>query len=186
MAFLSRKELAKLNFKKIGEGVKISDKACFYGIENIEIGDLSRIDDFVIISAGENGIKIGRNVHIACYVSLIGKGKIEINDFAGVSSRTAIYSSNDDYSGNFLTGPTIPEKFTNVIHENVNIGKHVVVGAFCLILPGVKIGDGSAIAAFSLVNSNISTSTIAGGIPAREIKVRERKIFELESDYLNE
>ena len=186
MAFLSEEHLSGLGFKKIGKHVQISEKACFYGIENIEIGDRCRIDDFVIISAGEGGIKIGRNVHIACYVSVIGKGNVEIKDFAGISSRTAIYSSNDDYSGDYLTGPTVPAKFTNVVHKQVVIGKHVIIGVSSVILPGVEIGDGSAVAAFSLVKSNISKSVIVGGVPAQVIKPRSKKVFELESQYLQE
>lgn len=186
MAFLSEGKLRKLKLKKLGRNVKISDKAVFYGIDKIEIGDNTRIDDFSIISAGEGGIIIGKNVHIACYVSLIGKAKIFIDNFAGISSRSAVYSSNDDYSGNFLTGPTVPEEFTNVRHADVIIGKHVVIGAFSMILPGVSIGDGSAVAAFSLVNSNVENNIIVGGIPSIKLKPRNKGLFNLERKFKNE
>ena len=78
MAFLSEKELEKLNFGSLGNNVRISDKAAIYGASNIFIGNNVRIDDFCIISAGEGGIHMSDYVHIACYVAMIGAGKISI------------------------------------------------------------------------------------------------------------
>ena len=66
MAFLTEIALKEHGFKRLGKGVKISSKASIYNAGNISIGDNTRIDDFCIISAGEEGIEIGRNVHIAC------------------------------------------------------------------------------------------------------------------------
>jgi galactoside O-acetyltransferase len=184
MTHLSKKELLK--FKSIGKYVKVSSKASFHNPGNISIGDYSRIDDFCVISAGDGGIEIGRNVHIAVFVALIGAGKIIISDFAGISARTSIYSSNDDYSGKFLTGPTVPSKYTNVTKGEVFIGKHVVVGAGSIILPNVSIGEGSAIGALSLVTENCLPFSIYLGIPARRTKERLKKLFQLESNYLTE
>lgn len=94
--FLTENQLAALRFKSLGNDVKISDKASIYNAKNISIGNNVRIDDFCILSAGEDGIEIGNNVHIACYCSLIGKGKIILENYSGLSSRVSIYSSNDD------------------------------------------------------------------------------------------
>jgi virginiamycin A acetyltransferase len=52
------------------------------------------------------------------------------------------------------------------------IGNDVWIGYDSLIMPGVKIGDGAIIAARSVVTSDISPYTIAGGNPAKPIKVR--------------
>jgi acetyltransferase-like isoleucine patch superfamily enzyme len=51
----------------------------------------------------------------------------------------------------------------------VVIGKDVVIGAHCIVLPGVVIGDGAVVSAQSLVNSDIPPHTLAGGVPARPI-----------------
>lgn len=75
---------------------------------------ISRIDEFCVLLAGTGGIVIGNNVHIAVFCSLIGKEVIKINDFANLSSRVSIYSSSDDYSGEYMTNPTIPSHLTNV------------------------------------------------------------------------
>ena len=181
MAFLSNDEISKIGFKYVGKGVKISDKANFYGIELIEIHDNSRIDDFSILSAGSEGIFIGRHVHIACYASLIGKERIEVQDFCGISSRVSIYSSNDDYSGDWLTGPTVPEKYTNVRHGKVLLEKHVIIGVGSCILPDVTIHADSAVGAFSLVTKNIKSGIIVTGVPAVKLRSRKDTIFKLEN-----
>ncbi|SHI60699.1 galactoside O-acetyltransferase [Hymenobacter daecheongensis DSM 21074] len=184
MAFLTQEQLQTLGFKSLGKNVLLSDKAAVYGAQNISIGDNCRIDDFCIISAGAGGIILGRHVHIACYVSLIGHASIIIDDFAGLSGRTSVYSSSDDFSGDFLTGPTVSADFTNVKHAAVHIGKHVVIGAGTVILPGVEIGEGSAIGSMSLVSKSCKAFGVYTGVPARFAKRRNDKIMELELAFL--
>ncbi|SFB75475.1 galactoside O-acetyltransferase [Flexibacter flexilis DSM 6793] len=180
MGFLSQIQLEALNFRHLGKNVLISDKASIYNAANISIGDNSRIDDFCVISAGADGISIGRYVHIACYSSLIGKARIEMHDFSGLSSKVSIYSSSDDYSGNYLTNPTVPSEFSNVIHKPVVLKKHVIVGASAVILPGVTAEEGVAIGAFALVVKNCDAFSIYGGIPARKVKERSVQLLDLE------
>jgi galactoside O-acetyltransferase len=184
MSFLSIEQLQAYGFKSIGTNVKISDKTSIYGAKRISIGSNVRIDDFCILSAGDEGIEIGSNIHIAAYCSLIGRSLIKLHDFAGLSSRVALYSSSDDYSGNFLTNPTIPETFTNVKHGAVIIGKHVIIGVCSCVLPNVKIGDGSAVGAYSLVTKNIKPGIIVNGVPAKFLMNRSQKLFDLEKDFL--
>ena len=106
--FYTKKELDKIGFKSVGNNVLISNKASIYGAQNIEIGSNVRIDDFCILSAGDGGIKIGNYIHIACYAHLIGAGEIIVEDHAQISGKASIYSSSDDFSGDFLIGPTVP------------------------------------------------------------------------------
>ncbi|AMM51268.1 hypothetical protein TH61_08920 [Rufibacter sp. DG15C] len=185
MAFLTEEQLKEAGFKSIGKNVSVSDKASIYNPAYISLGDYTRIDDFCILSAGEGGMDLGRNVHIACYTSLIGKGKISIGDFAGISSRCAIYSSNDDYSGQFMTGPTLPSEFTNVTHKDVTIGKHTIIGASSIVLPGVNIAEGVSIGAFSLITKDCEAFSFYFGIPAKWIKSRSKDLLKLEDEYLS-
>ena len=58
----------------------------------------------------------------------------------------------------------------------IHIGKGVMIGMESLIMPGVTIGDGAIVGAFSLVTKDIPAWTIATGRPAKvvkEIKQRE-------------
>ena len=180
MAFLSRAEINAMGFKFVGENVYLSDKASYYNCKNISIGNNTRIDDFAVLSAGEGGIEIGNYIHIAVYSSLIGKGKIILKDFSNISSRVAIYSSNDDYSGEFMTNPMVSTELTNVTHGPVTIGKHAIVGAGSVILPNVSLEDGVVIGALSLVTKDCGAFSVYIGTPAKKIKERKRDLLELE------
>ncbi len=60
----------------------------------------------------------------------------------------------------------LPRKGDTVIGNDVWIGRESV------IMPGVKIGDGAIIAAYSVVAKDIPPYTIYGGNPAKFIKTR--------------
>jgi galactoside O-acetyltransferase len=180
MGFLSDTELNKMGFASLGRNVQISEKASIYNPHLIAVGSNVRIDDFAIVSPSKEAFEIGNYVHIAAHAILVGRAKIHLKDFSGLSGRVSIYSSTDDYSGKFLTNPTVPEEYTNVVSADVILGEHVIVGAGAVILPGVTIGKGSAVSAMSLVNKNLSSGIIAGGIPCRQIKSRFQDLFELE------
>ena len=177
-------ELFNLGFKHVGKNVKISRKISLYNIENVTIGNNVRIDDFVIISGGGEPFNIGNNVHIAAYSSLIGKGRIDILDFANISSRVSIYSSSDDYSGTFMTNPTVDEEFLNIDNSPVIIGKHCIIGAGCIVLPGVNTGNSTAFGAFSLLKGYYDSLKIYEGIPAKYINNRGENHQYLEKKYL--
>lgn len=177
---LTHEELRTAGFACIGEDVRISRKASFYGAERIRLGNHVRIDDFCVLSAGEGGIEIGNRVHIAVYSSLIGRGRIQLYDFANVSSRVSIYSSNDDYSGETMTNPMVPAAYTAVRHADVIVGRHVIIGSGSVVLPGVELGEGVAIGALSLVRSSCEPFAIYAGTPARRIGERKRVLLELE------
>ena len=154
MTWLTKKQISKLGFSRVGKNPLLSDRASYYNCSNISLGDNVRIDDFCVLSAGAGGIIIGHHVHIAVYSSLIGAASIRLSDFCNVSSRVAIYSSNDDYSGATMTNPTVPDDYKNVTHADVVIGSHVIVGSGSVILPGVIMEEGVVVGALSLVNRN--------------------------------
>lgn len=183
MGFYSDIELKDIGFKSVGNNVKISKKSSFYNVKNITIGDNTRIDDFCVLSAGAGGIHIGKNVHVAVYCSFIGEGQIILEDFSGTSSKVAIYSSNDDYSGEFLTNPTVPSQFTNVTVGDVTLKKHALIGAGSIILPGIIVNEGAAVAAMSLVNRDCEAFYIYGGVPAKKIKNRSNNLLNLEKEF---
>jgi len=183
MGVLSQEQINEMGFAHIGKNPKLSDKASYYNCKNIFIGDNVRIDDFCVLSAGTGGIRIGNHIHIAVYSSLIGAGKISLHDFSNISSRVSIYSSNDDYSGTSMTNPTVPSEFTNVTHADVSIGRHVIIGAGSVVLPGVILEEGVAIGALSLVSKSCKAFDICSGVPAKRIKSRKKDLLAIEQSF---
>lgn len=179
MGWLTSEQIAELGFASVGKQVLLSDKASFYGCDRIHLGSHVRIDDFCVLSAGIGGINLENHVHIAVYCSLIGGGNIRIADYSGLSSRVSIYSSNDDYSGRFMSGPAVPSAYTQIIHKDVRLDKHVIVGAGSVILPGVHLEQGVAIGALSLVRKSCAEFGIYFGNPAKRIAERKRDMLEL-------
>jgi len=180
MSFLNQNSIKRIGFKKVGKKVQISSNAVFRNASNISIGDYTRIDNFCILSAGDGGIEIGRNVHLSSNVTIVGRGKVTINDFAGLSAKCSVFSSNDDYSGDFMTNPTVDPEYTKVTTGDVYIGRHVVVGAHSIILPNVKINDGASVGCLSLVKEDCEGFWVYAGIPVRKIKPRNKGMLELE------
>lgn len=181
-SFYTQEELLEIGFTSVGNDVLISRKTSIYGAEHISIGNHVRIDDFAILSGN---ITIGSYVHIAAATLLFGgNAGIVIQDFATLSSRTAIYAVSDDYSGEYMTNPMTPEKYKNIIEEKVIIGKHVIIATGCTILPGVSLGEGCAVGAMSLIKKDVEPWSMVAGTPARYIKQRSRKLLELEHQFV--
>lgn len=65
-----------------------------------------------------------------------------------------------------------PIKTNPVFPVTAVIGNDVWLGKECIIMPGVKIGDGAIIAAYSVVTRNVEPYTIVGGNPIRLIRKR--------------
>jgi galactoside O-acetyltransferase len=101
-----------------------------------------------------------------------------------LSSRVSIYSSSDDYSGSTLTNPTVPDSYKDVLHAAVSLGRHVIVGSGSVILPGIRLEEGVAIGALSLVTKNCLAFGVYAGIPAKRIKDRKRDLLELERRFI--
>ena len=182
--FLSAEELSATGFASLGTAVCIDRSVILLSPERISIASHVRIDAFSLISPGAGSVRIGSNVHIAAGVYLYGSGGITIDDFVGLSSRSTVLSQTDDFSGNAMTGPTIPERFRAVASAPVHIGRHGLVGVGAVLMPGVTIGEGAAIGALSLVKGHIAPFTIAAGVPARTIAERSRNLLTLEIAYL--
>lgn len=183
-SFLSDEELEKIGFSSIGENVLISKMTSVYSPELIHIGNNVRIDDFAFLSGD---ITLENNIHIAPFSALIGGtggAGIVMKDYSGISSHVTIYAISDDYSGEYMTNPTIPSRFTNVKRGRVVLNKFVIIGASTVILPGVEIGEGTAVGAMSMVVKSLPEWKICSGIPVRVINDRSQKLKELEQQYL--
>lgn len=183
-SFYTSCELKELGLESFGDNVLISYKVSIYGAEKISIGNNVRIDDFCILSGK---ITIGDYIHIAAYTALYGGDKgIFIHDFANLSSKISVYSISDDYSGETMTNPMIPDKFKNIQSEEVIIERHVIIGSGCVVLPGVVLKEGSSFGAMSLVNRSSESWSINVGIPFKKIKDRDKKLLKFEIELKKE
>lgn len=143
------------------------------GAGALSIGDHSQIDDFAFVNAGRL-CRIGRFVHIASFVSIVGGGEFTIDDFSGLSAGCRVITGTDDYTGPFLTNPTVPREFTHRTVSHVTIGRFVVVGTNAVLFPGVTVGEGVAVAACAVVRRDLAPWGVYAGDPIRKLGERDR------------
>lgn len=111
------------------------------------------------------GAKIGKGVTfgLGALIDIFYPELISVGDDTLIGFNTVLLG-HELLQGEYRTG-------------KVEIGKRVMVGANCTVLPGVRIGDGASIGAMSLVNRDIPAGQKWGGIPVARLhgkKTRRR------------
>jgi len=178
-SFYSERELCELGFLSLGKNVLLSKKCSIYSPSTISIGDNVRIDDYCILTGR---ITIGSHIHISAYVAIYGTYGVFLDDYSGMSPRSTIYSAVDDFGGDFLIGPIHDPRCTNLKKGSVFIGKYSQVGANSVIFPDLKIAEGVAIGAFSLVKNDLAAWGIYAGIPLKKIRDRSKGLLKFVQD----
>jgi acetyltransferase-like isoleucine patch superfamily enzyme len=177
--YLSPAELAELGLGAHGRDVSIHRTALLVNPGRLTIGSFVRIDAFTIITCGETACSIGDHVHISTHVFIAGRAGFDLASYVGVSSGCKLFSTTDDFAGDFLTGPTIGADLTNVIATRVRFGEHAVSGANSVVMPGGELGEGAILGALSLAKTHLSAWHIHAGVPAKCIKARSKNLLRL-------
>jgi acetoacetyl-CoA reductase len=178
-------ELKLKGIKVYGKNISISKYVNIYNPQNLILHDNIRIDDFTIISC--NGIiEIFNYVHISSYCLIISTTKVVFGNFSGISSGVKLFGGCDDFSGDFLTNPTIPKKYLNVSKGDIILENHVLIGANTIVLPNVTLKEGTSVAALSLIKRNTEPWKIYGGCPVKILKDRNKNCLILEKKLENE
>lgn len=146
--------------------VTIGDNFCF--LCGRAINPLSRNSGGVIAANENASIIIGNNVGISSSV-LWAHEAITIGNHVNIGANTVVMDS-DAHSLNFQDRRNIANDMKNKKNKPIVIGDDVLIGANCIILKGVVIGEHSVIGAGSVVTSSIPSNCIAAGNPAKIIK----------------
>ena len=152
-------------FKSHGKNF-IFDPMGIYSYGSIEVGNDVYIGKrATLLASKKSGIKIGNKVMFGPNVSLIGG------------------DHNSNVIGEYMIDikSKEPENDLPIIVED-----DVWIGNGAIVLKGVRIGEGSIIAAGALVIKDVERYSIVGGIPAKKIKDRfdektQKKHIELKS-----
>lgn len=170
-------ENVKNRLSKCGDDVNIYPLAKIVKPEVIEIGDHSMIDDFTFINGGK-GIKIGRYVHIASFVSIIGGGELILCDYTVLANGSRILTGTDTYYGGKRMSTALPLEQRDVVRGTVIIEKDAFVGTNAVVHPNVRIGEGAVIGSNSLVLKDVEPWSINVGSPCKKIGERPRVVME--------
>lgn len=132
----------------------------------------------VVIAKGSNftynNIYIGNDVYIGGYATLMctrAKNFLGNNIMFGPHVFIITGGHRMDIVGRYMTSVTDNEKRPDD-DRDVVIQDDVWVGANSIILRGVTVGEGSIIAAGSIVTKDVKPYSIVGGSPAKILKMR--------------
>jgi acetyltransferase-like isoleucine patch superfamily enzyme len=125
------------------------------------------------------GVFLRRDVKIAVSGARGENALLRIGDRVGIGDRSEIHCGREVTIGDgslLAWGVTVMDRSYHSIGpgpeqpEPVRIGARVWVGCQSLILPGVELGDGSVVAAGSVVTRSVAPRTLVGGNPARVLR----------------
>lgn len=122
------------------------------------------------------GAKIGKGVFIGdhVWIDMNHASLIEIGDDSHITGGCRLLCHQRDLTSYRKGDNAALLKYRM---EPIHIGKGVMVGMESMIMPGVTIGDGAIVGAYSLVTKDIPSYTVAVGRPCkvvREIAEREK------------
>lgn len=159
-------KLFNLKNFKFSNLVLIGNKSGFYSKNNgkIHIGKKSFFFDNVEVQS-RGLLKIGNNVHVNNYSRIVALDKITIGNHVTIAQFVSILDH--DHKFDIINNKL---ELDGYITSPIKIGNNVWISDKVTILKGVTIGDNVIIGANSLVNKDVKSNSIIGGIPAKLLK----------------
>jgi acetyltransferase-like isoleucine patch superfamily enzyme len=113
-----------------------------------------------------NNFKIGKNSVINQNCRIDTRGGVKIGENVSISAEVCILTADHDLLDLQFQGRV----------GSVTIEDFVFIGTRAMILRGVTLGKGSAVAAGSIVTKDVEPFTIVAGVPARKIGCRPENL----------
>jgi len=143
--------------------------------QGIKLGNRVTIGKYAIIRPSNiyggpigEGLTMGDNSNIGPYNYIGCSGKITIGNNVMLAPRVSIYAENHVFDH-----PEILIRDQGVEKKEVIIEDDCWLAANSIILAGVTIGQGSIVAAGSVVTENVPAYSVVAGVPAKFIKSRK-------------
>lgn len=157
------------DFKKIGENVIFEKGVLVFHPENISIGNNICVGHNTILKGYyKNEMVIGDHTWIGQGCFLHSAGGIKIGKAVGIGPMVKILTS--AHKEQELSKPIL---FCDLEFKKVIIEDGCDIGIGSVILPGVKIGEGSIVGAGAVVTKDVPAYSVVVGNPAGVIRKRQ-------------
>lgn len=143
------------------QGSRIESRIRFWSNSTMIVnGGSFGTNTYILLFEGAR-LEIGENCCINVNFSVTCGSSIKIGNNVFIGQNVSIRDTHGDH---FINTPG----YQNT--KPVEIGDHVWIASDAMIMPGVKIGAGSIVAARSLVTKDVPAGTMVAGIPAKVIR----------------
>ena len=102
------------------------------------------------------GMNLGPNVRISLRANLDGTNPRGVH--IGESTYVAFHAV------------ILAHDMSRLLHTDTHIGRNCFIGAYSIIMPGVRVGDECIVGSGSVVTKDVPSNSIVGGNPARVIR----------------
>ena len=150
---------------------------CHTKYNKLSVGTNSLVRGLINFTKSYSQVSIGSNTAIGANTIIMCATNIRIGNNVLVSFDCLI-SDNDSHPLNYLDRrhdlsnvlSCTPKNWDNVNISSIFIGDDVWIGAKSVILKGITIGNGSIVAAGSVVSKSVPPNSIVAGNPAKVVK----------------
>ncbi len=150
----------------LGAGTRLGINLSIRGDNNhVEVGEACHLHGFVNVLCSDARLSVGaRTTMVQGSLQLHEAGEIIFGEDCMISSQVYVSLSDIHPIYDLETGRRINPA------ASVHVGNHVWAGLRCMILKGARVGDGSVIAAGSIVAGETPADAIIAGAPARTLR----------------
>ena len=146
----------------------------------VVIGDVFFSGENILIGGGGAwGPRSSLHVGDSCLVSsscVLNTGEpITLGDEVGLSSNVRLYTHN--HWQNVLRG-------YSARHASIVVESGAYITGNCLVVPGVRIGEGATVLANSVVDANVDSYTVVSGVPARVVSHINTDLTRVQKDHI--
>ena len=114
------------------------------------------------------GVKFGKGCYISTRLFPSEGFLVEFGDYVRVAPRTSFFTHGGIYSlRKYYNDPDLDH------FGKIKVGSYTSIGANCMILPGVTIGERCLVAAGAVVTKSVPDGCMVAGNPARIIGMTE-------------
>ncbi len=160
----------RLHGMQIGQAVRMSSMRVTWP-HRVHLGDACSLEHSIYFNVAggyrtDGGVFLGQG-------TFVGSGcEFNITAAITVGANCLIASGCRFIDHNHGTEVGIPMKLQKEEEDPICIGPDVWIGANCVILKGVSIGEGAIVAAGSVVTKSLQSMGIFAGVPARLLRLR--------------
>lgn len=155
-------------FAAIGQNVIFEPGVLIFHPENIRLGSNIYVGHYALLKGYyKNEMVIGDNTWIGQQCFLHSAGGLKIGSRVGIGPSVKIITSFHREEG-----LGVPILLSSIATAEVVIEDDCDVGIGAIVLPGVKIGQGSIVGAGAVVTRNVEPYSVVAGVPARLLRKR--------------